>query len=142
MKNRKIKLLLLYVASFTASTLPLLICFITNWDKYTKTPSDTVKLCIGGVMCLLFIFMKVVGKLKMPRRIVLFGAVFLLTYLMKSVLDDLPIISGMALLGEAIDYFLFQRPIRLMKEGIVIDKTAEATTAQVEAVIKKYIGRT
>ncbi len=140
-KKPKTKLLLLYIGSFAASVLPLLICFIVNWDRYTKTPGDTVKLCIGGMIALLFIFMKVIGKLQMPRRIVLFGVVFVMAYLLKAILNDLPLISGMALAGEFIDYILFQRAIKVTKENILVSKSADATTAQVEAVIQKYIGR-
>lgn len=139
--NLKIKLFVLYISSFIVSVAPLLICFVLNRSKYVKAPGDTVKLCIGGLLVLVFIFLKVVGKLKMPRRIVLFGIVFLMTYLLQAILHDLLLLSGMALIGEILDYMFFQRAIRITKENIVIGKTAETTAAQVEEVIKKYVGR-
>ena len=140
-QNLKARLVLLYIFSFITSVAPLLSCFVVKWSVYTKTPSDTFKLCAGGVIVLIFLALKVVGKLKMPRRIVLFGVVFVLVYLLQAVLNDLLLLSGMALLGELVDYIFFQRAIRLTKEAITIGKTADATTAQVEEVIKKYIGR-
>ena len=115
--------------------------YIVNWDKYTKTPGDTVKLCIGGLIAVFFLFLKVIGQLKMPRRIVLFGIVFVMAYLLQAILDDLMLLSGMALAGEFLDFVCFQRAIRITKENILVGKTADATTAQVEEVLKKYIGR-
>lgn len=139
--NLKIKLILLYVFSFIASTAPLIITLIAKWDVYTETPGDTLKLCAGGFIVIIFLFLKVVGKLKMPRRIVLFGIVFALTYLLQTVLNDLLLLSGMAFIGELLDAVFFQREIRLTKEAITIGKTADKTTEQVEEVIKKYVGR-
>ena len=87
--NLRLRLVLLYIGSFIVCVAPLLVCFIVNWDKYTKTPGDTVKLCIGGVIAVFFLFLKVIGQLKMPRRIVLFGIVFVMAYLLQAILDDL-----------------------------------------------------
>lgn len=141
MKKLKRNLVFLYIGSFLVSIAPLLAVLITRWNVYTKTPGDTVKLCIGGVICLFFIFLKVIGKLKMPSRIVLFGVVFALVYLLKAILDDLLLLSGMALAGELLDMLFFQMAIRRTKERILIDKTSTATSEKVEEVIKKYIGR-
>lgn len=141
MKKLKRNLVFLYIGSFLVSIAPLLAVLIARWNVYTKTPGDTVKLCIGGVICLFFLFLKVIGKLKMPSRIVLFGVFFALVYLLKAILDDLLLLSGMALVGELLDMLFFQMAIRRTKENISIEKTSTATSEKVEEVIKKYIGR-
>lgn len=138
-KKMKSRLVLLQIGSFIVSIAPLVIVLIINWGKYTKTPGETVKLCIGGIMVAFFIFLKVIGKLKMPRRIVLFGVVFIMAYLLQAIMDDMVLLSGMALLGEFIDMVCFQGFIKKLKENILIGKTANATTDQVEKVIQKYI---
>lgn len=141
-KKLKVRLAFLYIGSFLISIAPLVVVLALNWGDYTKTPGDTVKLCFGGVLALFLIFLKVIGKLKMPRRIVLFGVVFLLVYLLKAVLDDILLLTGMALAGEVIDLLCFQRPIRTTKEKIIIEKTSDATASKVEEVMKKFfIGR-
>ncbi len=140
--NLKSRLILLYIGSFIVSIAPLLVCFVLNWNDYTKTPGDTVKLSLGGIMILVLVFIKVIGKLKMPRRIVSFGIAFVMAYLLQAVLQDLLLLTGMALLGEFADYVIFQRAIKQTKEDMLVGKTADATTAQVEEVIKKYISRT
>ena len=139
--NYRFRLTLLYIGSFVSSIAPLFACLIVNWSKYAKTPNETVKLCIGGIIAMFFLFLKVIGKLKMPRRIVLFGVVFIMAYLMQAILDDLVLLSGMALAGELVDYIFFQRIIRNTKEKILINKTADVTATQVEEVLKKYAGR-
>lgn len=139
-KKMKSRLVLLQIGSFIVSIAPLVIVLIINWGKYTKTPGETVKLCIGGIMVAFFIFLKVIGKLKMPRRIVLFGVVFIMAYLLQAIMDDMILLSGMALLGEFIDMVCFQGFIKKLKENILVGKTANATTDQVEKVIQKYMG--
>lgn len=139
-KKMKSRLILLQIGSFIVSIAPLVIVLIINWGKYTKTPGETVKLCIGGIMVAFFIFLKVIGKLKMPRRIVLFGVVFIMAYLLQAIMNDMILLSGMALLGEFMDMVCFQGFIKKLKDNILIGKTANATTDQVEKVIQKYIG--
>ena len=138
--NLKVRLAFLYVFSFIATIAPLAVCFAINLDKYTAMPSDSVKLALGGGLLLVFVALKVVGKVKLPPRIVVFGIVFVLAYLLKTILADLMLLSGMAFLGEVIDALLFQRAIKRTKEEILVGKTADATSAQVEEVLKKYIG--
>jgi hypothetical protein len=139
--HTKFKLAMLYVCSFLASTLPLLFVIINRWDHYAQAPSDTIKITIGGLIGLFFLFLKAIGKLKMPSRIILFSVIFVMAYLLKNLLDDIILLSGMALLGEVIDFFVFQRMIKITRENIIVSKTADATTAKVEEMIKKHLGR-
>ena len=137
----KLRSFLLYVCSFLSSVLPVGIALILNFPKYTVTVQETVKLSAGLVIIIAIVIVKLLGKLKMPRRITLFAVVFIISYLMNSVLDDLLLLSGLALLGEFIDLIFFQRAIKEAQENRVVEKTSDATAAQVEEVIKKYVGR-
>lgn len=138
MKAEKV---LCQICSFLVSIAPLVIIFALNWNKYTATPVDTVNLCLGGTICAIFVFMKAVGKLHMPKRVVLFGVMCVLSYLLQKVLDDLLIISAMAFLGEVIDCLIFQKLIRSLDEKIHITKTADATSTQVKELFETYIGK-
>ena len=134
------RLILLEIASFIVSVAPLVVVFAINWDKYAEAPADTVKLCFGGALIVVLLLLKVIGKLRMPSRIVFFGIVFIMAYLLQAVLADILLISGMALAGEVVDCICFQRAIRITRENILVNKTADATTQKVEEVIKKYVG--
>lgn len=142
MKQRKLKwkLRLLQIGSFIATSAPLMIVVIMNWGAYAGTPAQSIKLGAGIFIVMFFLFLKVIGKLRMPRRVITFGIIFALSYLLQAVLYDLCLLSGIALFGECLDLIFFQRPIKLTKENILVGKTADATTQQVEEVIKKYIG--
>lgn len=139
--NYKLRLWFLQVASFIVSAAPLTVCIILNWDKYTGTPDQTVKLCFGGALGALLIALKAVGKLKIPSALACYGVVFIMAYLLDKILTDLMLLSGMALLGELLVVVFFNKAIKNAKEQILVSKTADATTSQVEEVLKKYVGR-
>lgn len=134
------KLIFLQIGSFLVSVAPLLVVIILKWNSYTSEPSDSIKLGVGCMIGLVFVLLKAVGKLKMPSRIVSFGIVFIMSYLLKAILDDLILLSGMALAGEVLDMIIFQPFIKKIKEKIQIGKQANATTAQMEEVFKQYLG--
>ena len=141
MSRMKFKLFCLCVGSFIISIAPLATVLIARWGEYTQTPNDTVKLCFGALLGIIFVALKTLGKLKIPSRIILFLFVFLMSYLLQALLQDLILLSGMALAGECLDFVFFQRAIRNMRENILVEKTADTTSEKVEAVLKKYIGR-
>lgn len=137
----KLRLFFLYVFSFLASVLPVAVAFALKLPEYTKTVEETVKLSVGGVIIVALIIIKLIGKLKMPRRVVLFAMVFLLCYLLEGILKDLFLLSGLALLGEVIDFLIFQNAIKRTREAITISKTSSAVANETVAAIKSYIGR-
>ena len=139
MKKMKNRLRILTILSFFTSILPIALVIGLNWNVYVQTTSDAVKLTCGGCIALFLVFMKVIGKLRVPNKFVLLGSVFLMSYLLQSIISDLTILSGMALLGEVLDAMLFQVPIRKLREAIMIEKTADATSSKIESIIDKKL---
>lgn len=142
--NLRVKLVFLQIASFIVSAAPLLIWIICNWDSYVKTPSDTIKISVGLVIAAIFLVLKIIGKLKMPKRVVTYSIFLVMSYFLYPLIQDIVWLSAMCLAGEALDLICFQRPIKILKEKILINKTADATTTQVTTEVKKmfdeYIG--
>lgn len=136
----KIKLVFLQIFSFIFSIAPLAIAIIVNRDRYFGTPEESVKLGIGLIIGIAFICLKVLAKIKIPSRLVTYGIVFAMVYLMQSILTDLLLLSGMAFLGEMLDFLFFQRAIRRTRERISAETTADATAVQVEKLFDKYVG--
>ncbi|MBQ4585113.1 MAG: hypothetical protein IJA82_02765 [Clostridia bacterium] len=131
---KKLKLPLLYLLSFVCSVGPVLIFFFINLERYTKTVPQTVKLSAGGIIVLIIAFLKVIGKLKLPSRMTVFAIVFLLTYLLESVISDIMILSFLALVGEVLDAIV---SIFIKREK---QKNTEEKTAQITAdVVKKAL---
>ena len=86
------------------------------------------------------VVLKLCGKLKINSRIVVFGIVFALSYLLDSILDDLLIFSGLALLGEALDMIvgIF---IKREKRKLEVNENAEASAKANEKVLEKVINK-
>ena len=97
---RKIKLPILYTLSFLASTLPVLIYFIVNYDKYISSTPEKFKLLFGGLLAVGILIAKTIGALKINSSIVFFGFTFVFSYLLESIVSDLLIFSFLALFGE------------------------------------------
>lgn len=99
----RIKIFLLYVLSFLCSIGPVSVFFLINWDRYVQTVPEKIKLSCGIVFLLIIVLLKVMGKLHLPSRAALFGIIFVMCYLLEAIIDDLLILSFLALVGELLD---------------------------------------
>lgn len=131
---KKSKIPLLYCLSFVLSVLPVSIYFFVNSDRYIKTIPDRIKITAGLVILSVIVILKVIGKLKMPSRTVLFGFVFIMCFLLGRVLNDLIVFSFLALVGEILDS-ICQIYIRRERERILTEKTANATADKLEKIL-------
>lgn len=142
--NLRTKLILIQIASFILSAAPLLIYIFCHWEEYIKTPYDTVKISVGLFIGIIFLILKIIGKLKMPRRVITYSVFLIISYLLYPLIQDIVLLSAMCLIGELADLLLCQRPIKLLKEKILITKTADATTIKVKEEVKslfdEYMG--
>ena len=74
----------------------------------------------------------------MPVSTVSFGILFLLSYLLKSITDDLVIFSLLALVGDIADKLFFGIPVRRIKESILISRGGDETEKRIERVMERY----
>lgn len=131
---KKTKLLFLYILSFVLTLAPILIYFFVNMDKYVSTTYEGIKLFAGGVILACVLLLKVLGKLKTPSGVCLFGVLFVLSYLLNAILQDLMIFSMLALIGEVADSVVcifINREKRRQREK----SCAELTAKEVERVL-------
>lgn len=135
--SNKAKLILLQIGSFVISSAPLLIYVFCNWDRYVQTPNDTFKITVGLFIVGILFLLKVLGKLKMPSRVITYGVLCILCYFLYPLIQDIVWLSALCLLGELLDLILFQKTIKNMKEQILIDKTANHTSSKVVQEISK-----
>ena len=142
--NLKARLIVLQILSLIVSAAPLLIYVFINWNHYAKTPGDTIKISVGLVIAIILFLLKVIGKLKMPKRVVTYSVIVVLSYFLYPLIQDIVWLSMLCLAGEVADLLLLQRPIKKLREDILIGKTADATTKQVKEEVKamfdEYIG--
>ncbi len=131
---KRLKIPILYLLSFVLSIAPVGICFFLNRHRYFVTLPDKVKITVGLVCLVFIVFLKVMGKLRMPSRAVLFGFVMIMCYLMERVLDDLLVFSFLALVGEVLD-LICQHFIRKAREERLLEKSAKRTAEEIERVL-------
>ena len=139
LKKEKTKLFFLCLGGFLASVLPLLVLLLLKWDKYTAIPGGAVRLCFGGGAVAALILLKVLGKLKLPSRLTVMVIALVLCYLLEALIADLTLILWVAIIGEAVDCFLFAPFAKRTRERIAIAKTADATADRVEELLKQYM---
>ncbi len=139
LRSEKRKLFFLCAGGFLASILPLVALLILRWEEYTAVPGGAVRLCFGGAAIAALIAMKVLGKLKLPSRLTVMVIALVLVYLLEAMISDLTLILWTAILGEALDTFLFSPFAKRTRERIAIEKQADATADKVEELLKQYV---
>lgn len=136
---KKYKIVLLYILSAVVSIAPILTFFFMNLERYTKTVPETVKLCFGAVILLCIVVLKVIGKLRIPSAVTLYSIMFILAYLLESIINDLMIFAFLALLGEIFS-LIVDLVIKRCKERLMLEKSASMTVEGIEKIITKHIG--
>lgn len=137
----RFKLILFQVLNVVMAVLPLIAYFIYNRDVYTETPEQTIKLTFGGIMVIVFITFALLGKLKAMNYISGAFILLLFAWFLEAIIDDLIVISFLMVLGGILSTVLFGIQVKRIKQQILIDKTADATSERVEILLDKYVGR-
>ena len=132
---KQLKIPGLYLLSLVLSVCPVGVYFFVNADKYISTVQEGIKLGAGAVLLLVIVLLKVMGKLRVPSRVTLFGLVFTLCYLLQAVLNDLIVFSFLALVGEMADTVcqIFIRRARAEKDA---ELTAKITAKEIERAVR------
>lgn len=97
---KRFKIFCLYLMSILVSIGPLFTYLMVNRDRYFCTKHDAIKLFSGGLIILLMIVLKTLKKLKIPTGVSFFGIICILSYLLAPVIQDLTVLSFLALMGE------------------------------------------
>lgn len=133
---KKFKLTALYLSAFLLSVLPVAIYFLVNREAYLSTREETVKLLFGGSLALGILILKTLGFLKIKSSVVIFSGVFVFSYLLESIVDDLLVFSFLALVGE-LSACVVKLFIRREKAAVQNEKTEKT----IEKAILKSSGR-
>ena len=97
---KRFKIFILYLISFAFSIGPLFTYLIVNRDRYFCTKYDAIKLFSGGLIIMVMLLLKMLKKLKIPTGVSFFGLICMLSYLLSPVIQDLTVLSFLALVGE------------------------------------------
>ena len=140
----KRRLMLLRTASFSVTIGPLVGMLIGNWSQYVKSAGDAVRLTLGGIMVVVILIMTSLGKLGVPRRIVVEAVLLALVYFLRPLLSDIGTILTVALIGEMVDFVFLKRAIKNVQDRLLAEKTsdmaADKTASRMEEVLNNYFG--
>ena len=128
------KIVLLHILSVILSICPVMIFFFINLDLYVTTRYEGIKLASGGVVLLVIVILKVLGKLKIPSGIALYGIILVLAYLLDAIIADLMLFAFLALIGEVLS-MICDVVIKSFKKKLEREKTAEITANEIKKVI-------
>ena len=127
--------ILLSLLRVVVTVAPLGITFLVKREAYFTAPGQSLKLTIGGALCLVLLVMAALGKLKILRRIVAVFGALALSWLFSAILNDLTFLLFMWLIGEVCD--LIVAPFALYaKQQIAVTHTAMVTAQVVHATAK------
>lgn len=144
MQTLKRRLMLLRTASFSVTIGPLVGMLIGNWSQYVKSAGDAVRLTLGGIMVVVILIMTSLGKLGVPRRIVVEAVLLALVYFLRPLLSDIGTILTVALIGEMVDFVFLKRAIKNVQDRLLAEKTsdmaADKTASRMEEVLNNYFG--
>lgn len=135
---KHLKIVCLYILGFVLSIAPIFTYFILNYDRYVKSTYDGVKLASGGIILACILLVKITGKLKIPSAVSVFGVIFVLSYLLNSIIMDLMIFSFLALLGEICD-MVVQIFIRKERARLVNTKIATETAKEISKIVNTRV---
>ena len=125
----------LSILRVVVTVLPLAITFLVRRDEYFTAPGQSLKLTIGGVLCLVLLVLAALGKLRALRRIVAVFGLLALSWLFSAILKDLTFLLFMWLIGEVCD--LIVAPFALYaRSQILVTQTAMATAQAVRAGVQ------
>ena len=139
-KQLKTRRRMLEALSFLLSVLPVSVAIITRWDVYTEDPGGGFKLAIGGILLGVVLLLGVLGRLKIPGDIWVAVFVFVISYLIRSVLDDILLLTGCYIAGRVCDRLFCKGAIKRIREELAARRTAELTGKTVVDQIKSYLG--
>ena len=128
------KLVLLHILSVVLSICPVMIFFFINLDLYVTTRYEGIKLASGGIVLLVIVILKVLGKLKIPSGIALYGIVLVLAYLLDAIIEDIIVFAFLALIGEILST-ICNVVIKSQRKKLEREKTASVTAEEIKKII-------
>lgn len=124
------------VASFVALVTPLTAVLIAKRTVYFTTVADVWKVSVGGGICVVLLFLLILGKLHVPSGITVLLFVCGLSWLLGAILQDLFFLSCCALAGKVVDWIFFAPRLRRLRKLLDVHEQADVTAKAVAAVLK------
>ena len=122
------QILLWQVIGFAVCVLPLLITVYVKRRELIAGGSG-VRVSAGLLIVLVVALLAVLGKMKMPGRVVSVGAAFAVSWLLESLLDNLVLLLGVLFAGILVDALVCETRVRKLQRTVERMENREDMTA-------------
>lgn len=106
---------LLTTASVITVITPLLVTLGINFNEYFIARGAGIQVGFGGALAILLVVLLAKDKLTAFKGVWGYLVVFLLAVFLKPIIDDIVLLTGMALTGKAADSIFIQIPLRRVR---------------------------
>lgn len=138
-KQLKRRKLVAEVIGFLVSVIPVSAVIAMRWDIYTTDHGSAIKLGIGGVMVAAVVLLTVLGKMKPPGDIAVLAFLTVMFWLLRSVMDDLLLLTFMLLIGRVGDKVITNTYTKRVREEITAKDSAERAGRTIMDGVKSYL---
>lgn len=125
--------------AFLLSVLPVSVVILAKWELYTAQPAAAFKLGVGGIMVGAVILLAVLGRLKIPGDVAVLAFTVVLLWLLRTVLDDLLLLSFVLLCGRVGDKLLTATYVRRVRRELEAREAAERAGRTVMEGVQSYL---
>ena len=122
------QILLWQVIGFAVCVLPMLITVYVKRGELIAGGSG-IRVSAGLLIVLVVALLAVLGKMKMPGRVVSVGAAFAVSWLLESLLDNLVLLLGVLFSGILVDALVCETRVRKLQRTVERMENREDMTA-------------
>lgn len=122
------QILLWQVIGYAVCVLPLLITVYVKRGELIAGGSG-IRVSAGLLIVLVVALLAVLGKMKMPGRVVSVGAAFAVSWLLESLLDNLVLLLGVLFSGILVDALVCETRVRKLQRTVERMENREDMTA-------------
>lgn len=136
---------LLTTASVFTVITPLLVTLGINFNEYFIARGAGVQVGFGGALAILLVVLLAKDKLTVFKGVWGYLVVFLLAVFLKPIIDDIVLLTGMALTGKAADSIFIQIPLRRVRGARGRTEQTESNNSDfinmIDERLKQYGGK-
>ena len=122
------QILLWQVIGYAVCVLPLLVTVYVKRGELIAGGSG-IRVSAGLLIVLVVALLAVLGKMKMPGRVVSVGAAFAVSWLLESLLDNLVLLLGVLFAGILVDALVCETRVRKLQRTVERMENREDMTA-------------
>lgn len=127
------------MGSIISLILPVLVAVGINFEEYFIRRSGGLKVGFGGMLALILVILLAKGKSEALRGVWGYLIAFILAVCLQPILDDIILLTGMALAGKAIDSFTFAPKLKRLKAMQANEQQADVLGNSLRAVFAEQI---